>query len=112
MLVEVPGAPEFEPVPTEGSEVPLEGGNRDEVDVLKGLAEPEPQPTIVAAAKETAVKLNSILVRNCTTNPRKHGIDSSKLDLHQLSLHKGRALRIGRKFALEVLGGISIANDP
>jgi hypothetical protein len=107
VLVEVPGAPEVEPVPTEGSEVPLEGGRRAEVDVEKGLAEPDPQPTIATAAKETAAKLSGILERNCTYKPLEQGMDSSKLDLHQLSLHKGRPLGAGRKFALEGLGGDS-----
>lgn len=71
LFVEAPGAPEVEPLPTEGSVVPLDGGKRAELDVLKGLAEPEPQPTIVAAAKETAAKLSSILERECTHKPPK-----------------------------------------
>ena len=65
--VEVPGAePEVELGPAEGSGVPLDVGGGAEVDVAKGLAGPDPQPTTAIAAKQAATKWRNNLNRKCT----------------------------------------------
>ena len=62
----------------------------------KGLAEPEPQPTIEASATAAAPNFTKTLASNCTLNlaTGESQLTESTVGKHQLCLYRGRGLGV------------------